>query len=140
MGFRPTRFPTMPAKARSAGTISSIGAATNMPASAPARMAVSTSTARGTRPPPRSARSRGRFSGLEPRCRPGESLRSQGRQMYLPLPLADHALGDQRVDLALGIAELAKHLGRMLGKFRRDAPQARFGPIHPDRRGDALVP
>src|ERR1700752_360384 len=65
-----------------------------------------------------------------------------GRQVWLPLPLrpADHAFGDQRVDLASGVAELAEHFGGMRGKFRRDAAQARFGPLHPDRRGDALVP
>ena len=38
---RPTRFPTTRGRAPSAGTISSTGAATNMPASAPARMAAS---------------------------------------------------------------------------------------------------
>jgi len=44
-GFRPTRFPTMRARERNAGTIWSTGARRNMPASAPARMAGSTSTA-----------------------------------------------------------------------------------------------
>ena len=38
---RPTRSPTMRAPAPNAGTISSIGAITNMPASVPARMAAS---------------------------------------------------------------------------------------------------
>ena len=42
---RPTRFPITRGPAPSAGTISSTGAGTNMPASAPARMAGSTSTA-----------------------------------------------------------------------------------------------
>ena len=46
---RPTRFPTTRGPAPSAGTISSTGAARNMPASVPARMAVSISTACVTR-------------------------------------------------------------------------------------------
>ena len=50
---RPTRFPTTPAPAPNASTISSTGAATNMPASAPARMGVSTSMVRDTRSRPR---------------------------------------------------------------------------------------
>ena len=45
--------------APNAGTISSTGAITNMPASGPARTAGSSSTARAVRPRPRSARNRG---------------------------------------------------------------------------------
>ena len=56
---RPMRFPTTPGPARSAGTIWSIGAARNMPASAPARMAGSISAAAATPPPPRSGRKPG---------------------------------------------------------------------------------
>ena len=56
---RPTRSPITRGPAPSAGTTSSTGAATNMPASDPARMAGSESTAGATRPRPRSARKRG---------------------------------------------------------------------------------
>ena len=53
---RPTRFPITRGPARNAGTIWSTGAGMNMPASARARMAGSTSTAIATPPRPRSAR------------------------------------------------------------------------------------
>ena len=56
---RPTKFPTTRGRAPSAGTTWSTGAATNMPASAPARMAGSTSTAAATPPKPRSGRKAG---------------------------------------------------------------------------------
>ena len=53
---RPTRSPTTRGRAPSAGTIWSIGARTNMPASGRARTAGSTSTASATPPRPRSGR------------------------------------------------------------------------------------
>ena len=51
---RPTRFPITRGQARSASIIWSTGAARNMPASVPARMAASISTASGMRSPPKS--------------------------------------------------------------------------------------
>ncbi len=56
---RPTKSPTTRGRAPNAGTIWSIGAATNMPASGRAPMAGSISTAAATRPRPRSARKAG---------------------------------------------------------------------------------
>ena len=53
---RPTRSPTTRGRAPNAGTTSSTGATANMPASAPARMAGSTSTASAAPPRPRSGR------------------------------------------------------------------------------------
>ena len=50
---RPTRSPTMPGPAPSAGTISSTGATANMPASAPAPMAASSSMTAAMPPRPR---------------------------------------------------------------------------------------
>ncbi len=55
----PTKSPTTRGRAPSAGTIWSIGAATNTPASGPARMAGSISMAAATPPKPRSDRKAG---------------------------------------------------------------------------------
>src|SRR5579871_1113509 len=58
----------------------------------------------------------------------------------LALGAADRAAGDQRVNLATGVAELAEHLPGVLAELRRRAAQARLAALHADRRGDALVP
>src|SRR5581483_3343626 len=59
----------------------------------------------------------------------------------LPLPLlADHPFGDHRINIAVGVAELGKHLAGVLAEFRWGAAQARPGAVEADRRGHALVP
>ena len=73
------------------------------------------------------------------RIAPGR-CRAQRIAQRLRSRAADHAAGDQGLDLASGIAELAEHLGGVLAEFRRRAAQARLGALEPDRRGDALVP
>src|ERR1700687_6355444 len=66
------------------------------------------------------------------------SLRA--RQSALAFGPADHALGEEGVDLAPGISELGQHLGRVLAEIRRHAAQAGLAALHADRRGDPLVP
>src|SRR5262249_20396488 len=68
----------------------------------------------------------------------GRNLAPAGPLSALALAAANHAARNQRVDLALCIAELAQHFLRVLAEFRRRAAQARLAPLHPDRRGDAL--
>src|SRR6478752_4263332 len=58
----------------------------------------------------------------------------------LPLGPADHALGDQGIDLARGISEFAEHFARMRAEGRRGAAQARLAALHADGGGDPLVP
>src|SRR5450631_216772 len=58
----------------------------------------------------------------------------------LALRSAHHAVGDHRLDVGCGIAELAEHLGRVLAECRWCAAQAWLRACQPDRRGHTLVP
>src|SRR5438128_111129 len=58
----------------------------------------------------------------------------------LPFRTADHALGDQGIDLAPGISGFRQHLSRVLAEFRRDVAQTRLAAFEADRGGDPLVP
>src|SRR6266516_3056743 len=53
---------------------------------------------------------------------------------------ADHALGDQGLDLAPGISEFRQHLSHVLAEFWREVAQTRLAAFEADRGGDPLVP
>src|ERR1700728_4180202 len=56
------------------------------------------------------------------------------------LGAANEALGDQRVDLAVRVAELLQHFSGVLAEFWRNAAQARLAAVETDRRSHAFVP
>src|SRR5258708_23644240 len=62
------------------------------------------------------------------------------KRLTLALGAAHHSLLHQRVDLALRIAELGEHLGRVLAEFGRRAAQARLAAFQTDGRSDPFVP
>src|SRR5713226_7280601 len=79
--------------------------------------------------------------GYGSRRSPGRlAVRSEREDSPLPFRPADHALGDQGIDLVPGVSEFGQHLGRVLAEFRRDVAQACLGAFEPDRRCDPLVP
>ena len=90
---RPMRFPIMPGRAANAGTIWSIGGPTNMPASAPALMAGSTSTASGMPPPPKSGR------------KPGWRVEAHGHGLVTDDVLTREERSDEFLLMGLRLAE-----------------------------------
>ena len=53
---------------------------------------------------------------------------------------ADGALGDQGIDLGLGVAELVEHLDSVLTEFGRHAAQAGLAAREANRGGDTFIP
>src|SRR3979411_2256150 len=76
--------------------------------------------------------------GPDSACRRGGEVPAASSP--LTLRPADHALGDQGIDLAPGVSEFGQHFSRMLAEFRRGVAQACLGAFETDRRGDPLVP
>src|SRR5258708_39219778 len=79
-----------------------------------------------------------RLSTWQPISLTRGSIRAQ--HSALAFGPADHARGEEGVDLAPGISELAQHFGGMLAEIRRHAAQAGLAALQADRRGHPLVP